>query len=235
MSLLSLCLPEPDRTSRHTLFFSLAIEAQAFSLRVPECFFSMYSPVRSGATARAERDRLMEDIRFVAKSVRRPPPSPPLSILPLQLALETQIANVCITLNEFPYIRYYAPSDHGPLGALRPHESARPAAAAAAAPRLQPENSLRWRTNLARGEQSRQHEAAEAEVLSRILAFEVQAALEEFKRANPEFPVRACFLLPSPSLSSMRRLTGRVGGGTTLAFSFLFFFRKKILGGSGRR
>jgi hypothetical protein len=48
----------------------LAIEAQAFSLRVPEHFFSMYSPVRSDATARAERDRLMEDIRFVAKSVR---------------------------------------------------------------------------------------------------------------------------------------------------------------------
>ena len=53
------------------LFVSLlAIEAQAFSLRVPECFFSMYSPVRSDATARADRDRLMEDIRFAAKSVR---------------------------------------------------------------------------------------------------------------------------------------------------------------------
>jgi len=48
----------------------LAIEAQAFSLRVPECFFSMYSPVRSDGTARADRDRLMEDIRFAAKSVR---------------------------------------------------------------------------------------------------------------------------------------------------------------------
>jgi hypothetical protein len=52
-----------------------AIEAQAFSLRVPEYFFSMYSPLRSDATARAERDRLTEDIRFVAKSV--------CSILPL--------------------------------------------------------------------------------------------------------------------------------------------------------
>jgi hypothetical protein len=55
------------------------MEAQAFSLRVPEHFFSMYCPIRSDATARAERDRLMEDIRFVAKSVRSvqmlsPPP-----------------------------------------------------------------------------------------------------------------------------------------------------------------
>ncbi|KAI0284481.1 Sec1-like protein [Russula brevipes] len=109
-----------------------AIEAQAFSLRMPEHFFSMYCPFHSDATARAERDRLEEDIRYVAKS----------------------IANVCITLNEFPYIRYYVPANHGPLGALRPHESTRPAAA-----RAQPENSLRWRTNLARGEQARQHDA----------------------------------------------------------------------------
>jgi hypothetical protein len=49
---------------------------------------------------------------------------------------------------------------------------------------------LRWRTNLARGEHVRQYEAAEAEVLSRVLAFEVQAALDEYKRANPDFPVR---------------------------------------------
>jgi syntaxin-binding protein 1 len=96
-----------------------------------------------------------------------------------------QIANVCITLNEFPYIRYYVPANHGPLGALRPHESTR----AVARP---PENSLRWRTNLARGDQARQFEAAEAEVLSRVLAFEVQAALDEYKRANPDFPVRTC-------------------------------------------
>jgi syntaxin-binding protein 1 len=49
-----------------------AMEAQAFSLRVPEHFFSMYSPPRSDATARPERDRVEEDIRFLAKSVRVP-------------------------------------------------------------------------------------------------------------------------------------------------------------------
>jgi syntaxin-binding protein 1 len=154
---------------------------------VPEHFFSMYSPLRSDTTAQAERDRLEEDIRFVAKSVR-------LSLgyscfLPLSLTTFSrrlrgaQIANVCITLNEFPYIRYYVSAHHGPLGALRPHDNTR------AAPRPA-ENSLRWRTNLARGEQARQYEAAEADVLSRLLAFEVQAALDEYKRANPDFPVR---------------------------------------------
>jgi syntaxin-binding protein 1 len=149
----------------------------------------MYSPVRSDAHARAERDRLEEDIRFVAKSVRLSVPGgfvPNHSTSPILIHASTrgtQIANVCITLNEFPYIRYYVPAHHGPLGALRPHETTR----AAARP---PENSLRWRTNLARGEHARQYEAAEAEVLSRMLAFQVQAALDEYKRANPEFPVR---------------------------------------------
>ena len=65
-----------------------------------------------------------------------------------------QIANVCITLNEYPYIRYYMPAHHGPLGALRPHESTR------VVQRPANENSLRWRTNLARGDQARQSEAA---------------------------------------------------------------------------
>jgi syntaxin-binding protein 1 len=166
------------------------MEAQAFSLRVPEHFFSMYCPIRSDATARAERDRLMEDVRFVAKSVCSVQmPLPPSRLLLIYSSLTwcgIQIANVCITLNEYPYIRYYAPADHGPLGALRPHESTR------AAPPRQPDNSLRWRTNLARGEQVRQQEAADAEVLSRVLAFEIQETLDEYKRANPEFPVRAC-------------------------------------------
>ncbi len=126
-----------------------------------------------------------------------------------------QIANVCITLNEFPYIRYYVPADHGPLGALRPHESTR----ATARPQ---ENSLRWRTNLARGEQVRQYEAAEAEVLSRVLAFEIQAALDEYKRTNPEFPVRACCA------------TEKKKGGCADS-RVVPLYRNRILGGSVRR
>jgi syntaxin-binding protein 1 len=126
-----------------------------------------------------------------------------------------QIANVCITLNEYPYIRYYTPGDHGPLGALRPLESTR------AAPR-QAENSLRWRTNLARGEQARQQEAADAEVLSRVLAFEIQATLDEYKRVNPEFPVRACC---APSLRDRMTAEDSLAGE----------IRNRILGDSVRR
>jgi hypothetical protein len=140
----------------------------------------------------------MEDIRFVAKSVCA---IPPLLSIPCSCDVDMQIANVCITLNEFPYIRYYVPAHHGPLGALRPHETTR----AVARP---PENSLRWRTNLARGDQARQYEAAEAEVLSRVLAVEVQAALDEYKRGNPDFPVRTCVCMRTLTpMTKMRRLT----------------------------
>jgi hypothetical protein len=53
--------------------------------------------------------------------------------------------------------------------------------------------SLRRHTNLACGDQVRQYEA---EVLSQVLAFEVQAALDEYKHVNPDFLVRACMYTP---------------------------------------
>jgi syntaxin-binding protein 1 len=197
---------------------------------MPEYFFSMYCPLHSDATARAERDRLEEDIRFAAKSVRHHIQDSSFSLLPLLHSSSltrrggTQIANVCIALNEFPYIRYYVPANHGPLGALRPHESTRPVAA-----RAQPENSLRWRTNLARGESARQHDAAEAEVLSRVLAFEIQTTLDEYKRANPDFPVRAPFFftLCDQKKRKLRRLTRPPSRARET--------RSRILGGSARR
>ncbi|EIM86902.1 Sec1-like snare protein [Stereum hirsutum FP-91666 SS1] len=135
------------------------IEAQAFSLKMPEQFFGMFSPARSEGTAKAAKDRLEEDVRFVAKS----------------------IANVCITLNEFPYIRYYMPSHHPPLGPLKPNDTIREAPPP-------PEGSARWRTNLARGEQARQYEKADSEYLCKILAWNVQNCLEEYKKANSDWP-----------------------------------------------
>ena len=75
------------------------------------------------------------------------------------------------------------PSHYSPLGPLKPHESTR----AAAAP---PETSARWRTNLARGAEARAYEATENDHVSRVLAFMVQSNLEEFKKNNPDFPVR---------------------------------------------
>lgn len=93
-----------------------------------------------------------------------------------------QIVNVCVTLNEFPFIRYYLPTHHAPLGPLKPHASTR------APPPV--EGSSRWRTNLARGQDSRNYETAEGDYVAKLLAFMVQDGLDEYKKANPDFPVR---------------------------------------------
>ncbi|KAF7296537.1 hypothetical protein HMN09_01060700 [Mycena chlorophos] len=150
---------EPYLRAVKELFVNFwSAEAQTFSLQAPELFFSLYSPPRNDSGFKAARARVEDDLRFASKI----------------------IANVCITLNEFPYIRYYVPPYHAPLGALKPHSSTRGAPPP-------PESSSRWRTNLARGAEARAYEAADGDHLSKILAFYVQGALEEYKKANPDF------------------------------------------------
>ncbi|KAJ6534642.1 Sec1-like snare protein [Mycena vulgaris] len=150
---------EPYLRAVQELFVNFwASEAQTFSLQAPELFFGIYSPPRSDSQFKAARDRLEEELRFASKI----------------------IANVCITLNEFPLIRYYMPPNHPPLGALKPHASTRPPPP--------PETSGRWRTNLARGSEARAYESVEGDFATKILAFFVQNNLDEHKKANPEFP-----------------------------------------------
>ncbi|KAF9647199.1 Sec1-like snare protein [Thelephora ganbajun] len=135
------------------------IETQAFSLKLPEQFFSLYSPPKTNNAFKGSRERLEEDIKFTSK----------------------MIANVCISLNEFPYIRYYMPSHHEPLGALKPNEQTR-----AAPPPT--DAASRWRTNLARGAQARAYEEADTDFCTKLLAFQVQGLLDEYKKQNPTFP-----------------------------------------------
>jgi len=131
-----------------------ATETQTFSLRTPELFFELYSPPRREARA---RERLELSLRFASK----------------------RIANVCITLNEYPYIRYYKPLNHGPLGSLKPNEPTQ------AQPPL--ESGPRWRTNLARGSEARAQEAVGNDHATKLLAFMVQQALDEHKANNRDF------------------------------------------------
>ena len=94
-----------------------------------------------------------------------------------------QITNLCITLNEFPYIRYYVAPNHPPLGPLKPSAQTRP-------PPPPQEGSARWRTNLARGAEARAYEAVETDYVSKVLAFMVQSNLDEYKKTNPDFAVQ---------------------------------------------
>ncbi|KAE9398544.1 Sec1-like snare protein [Gymnopus androsaceus JB14] len=149
---------EPYLKTVQELFINFrAVEAQAFSIDSPEMLFSIYSPPRNENSYRPARDRLEEDIRFASKI----------------------IANVCITMNENPYIRYYVPVNYLPLGPLKPHASTR----------LPPpsENATRWRTNLARGDQARAYESVESDYVAKLLAFMVQSNLDEYKKANANF------------------------------------------------
>ena len=113
-----------------------------------------------------------------------------------------QIANVCITLNEYPYIRYYLPKNHLPLGALKPSASIRPPPP--------PESSARWRTNLARGGEARAYEAVEGDHATKLLAFFVQQALDEKKTGDPDWPVNkfslftVCIMLRILCLETVR-------------------------------
>ncbi|KAG7094020.1 hypothetical protein E1B28_007644 [Marasmius oreades] len=134
-----------------------AAEAQTFTFDMPEQFFSMYSPPRNEREYPEGRGRLEEDLQFTSKL----------------------IANVCITLNEFPFIRYYVPANHSPLGPLKPHTSTRPPPPS--------EGSGRWRTNLARGGDARAYESVEGDFVTKLLAFMVQRHLEEHKKSNPDF------------------------------------------------
>ncbi|EGN96657.1 hypothetical protein SERLA73DRAFT_93200 [Serpula lacrymans var. lacrymans S7.3] len=148
---------EPYLKALQELFVNFwAIESRAFSLNSPGFFFSTYSPPRSESAFKTSRERLEEELRFVSKS----------------------ITNICVSLNEFPFIRYYLPTHHLPLGPLQPNAQTR-----APPP---PEGSGRWRTNLARGEVARAYETADTEFVTRLLAFMVQQNLDEHKKANPD-------------------------------------------------
>ncbi|OJT06722.1 Protein transport protein sec1 [Trametes pubescens] len=150
---------EPYLKALQELYINFwAIEAQTFTLRNPGSFFNMFSPPRSDTSFKPMRDRLDEELRFMSK----------------------MITNVCLTLNEYPFIRYYSPNHHAPLGPLKPHASTRPPPPT--------EQSARWRTNLARGTDARAFESVEGDYVAKVLAFFVQQNLDEYKKANPDFP-----------------------------------------------
>ncbi|KIP07104.1 hypothetical protein PHLGIDRAFT_35581 [Phlebiopsis gigantea 11061_1 CR5-6] len=150
---------EPFLKALQELYINFwALEAQVFSIKRPGAFFTAYSPPRNDAAFRSSRDQLEEELRYASK----------------------MLVNICVTVNEDPYIRYYLPTHHPPLGPLRPHASTR-----APPP---PEGSGRWRTQLARGQEARAYESAEGDYVSKLLAFMVQQGLDEYKKANPDFP-----------------------------------------------
>jgi len=95
-----------------------------------------------------------------------------------------QILNLLVTLNENPLIRYYQPTHHGPLGPLSTSSSP-----AAVAPPLSSAAESRWaRTTALRRGGDDSASIPPGEQIPEKLARMVQAELDEYRKANTDFP-----------------------------------------------
>lgn len=99
--------------------------------------------------------------------------------------LTLQILDVLTTIGENPYIRYYQPTHHAPLGPLVETMN-QPGHASQQQQQQQPQgSSLRWRA--AMGSSSRSAEVT-GEYLCKKIATQVQQELDQYLATNPEFP-----------------------------------------------
>ncbi|WVQ84830.1 hypothetical protein IAT38_006987 [Cryptococcus sp. DSM 104549] len=137
-----------------------ALEDRVFTLKAPWSFFTMFGPLGGAASADLALEAFEDDVKVTGRS----------------------ILNLLATVGENPYIRYYQPGHHQPLGPL-----ARAAAEAAASqPAQSAPQSLRWRSAMG-GSSSRSPEVV-GDHLSKKIAFQVQSDLDEYMTNNPEFP-----------------------------------------------
>lgn len=141
------------------------IEAQSFSLKSPQSFLNLFQPVGG---------------------LYGPDPMEAMRAIEQELQFTTQaILNVCVTLNEFPLIRYYNPS-HPPLGPLQPSKDAVKSQTAAA-------NMYQGSARMARLRGNNNDSGipgagsdgpAVGEHFTKKLAFRVQAAIDQYVRDN---------------------------------------------------
>ncbi|KAK0566321.1 syntaxin binding protein 1 [Tilletia horrida] len=154
------------------------LEAQVFSLKTPQTFHTLFQPLstltRPGASRQA-LEAIEDELQFSTAA----------------------ILNVCVTLNEFPLIRYYNPS-HPPLGPLTPPPQANAAnnssasqLAANAASSLYASSARMARLRGGAGAQGGsipdvnvQSAGPQTEHFSKTLAHRVQKAIDDYIRDN---------------------------------------------------
>jgi syntaxin-binding protein 1 len=109
--------------------------------------------------------------------------------------LGPQLLSLLATLGENPYIRYYAPHHHPPLGPLAMTATpgsayiSRPAAAQTANPAPSAAPEARWKTALNVVGGGGRSEEFSGEQICRRIALQVQAYLDDYQAVNPDFPV----------------------------------------------
>ncbi|ORY34634.1 Sec1-like protein [Naematelia encephala] len=144
-----------------------ALEERVFTMQTPSAFFSMFGALGGAASAEMAMEAFEDDI----------------------LASSRHILNLLATVNENPYIRYYQPHHHAPLGALAGQSSTQNGSASLTAPQHGHPQSLRWRSAVGSSSPSGGRGGQSQEMyLSRKLAMQVQADLDEYMNNNPEFP-----------------------------------------------
>lgn len=157
---------EPKLRQLIELYTNLwALEAQVFSLKSPQSFLHLFEPIGGlyGPDSIEAMRTIEEELQFSTQA----------------------ILNVCVTLNEFPLIRYYNPS-HPPLGPLQPPKDAVKSQTAAA-------NMYQGSARMARL-RGNNHDAglsgagsggpSVGEHFTKKLALRVQAALDQYIRDN---------------------------------------------------
>jgi syntaxin-binding protein 1 len=155
----------------------LAVEDRIFSTNQPQAFFTMFGNMGGAASADLAIEGFEDDLKLTGRSVSQ-------LTVPLRSQLIIKILNVLATVNENPYIRYYQPVHHAPLGPL-----ANTASSSTLAPppqQSQSGQSLRWRS--AMGGASKVAEPV-GDYLCKKIAVQVQNDLDEYMVNNPEFPV----------------------------------------------
>lgn len=125
-------------------FFPVATEAQVFLLKTPQSFFTLFQPPGGpwGADPSEAMSHIDEELHFATQT----------------------LLNVCVTLNEFPHIRFYNPT-HPPLGAIQA-------------------SSMAASTNSARMNRLRGPDMSANDHFTKRLATRLQLAIDAYVRDN---------------------------------------------------
>jgi len=142
-----------------------AVESQVFSLKTPQSFFTLYQPLGGpyGLDPAEAMAAIDEELHFATQT----------------------LLNVCVSLNEFPLIRYYNPS-HPPLGPLAVPQSAQASSTAAAGMYQGSARMARLRGDSTGS--SAMASAGVGEHFTKRLALRLQTAIDAYVKENEPKP-----------------------------------------------
>lgn len=159
-----------------------------FSLNSPSTFYTLYGNPGGVVAAELAQDRFEEDVIMLSRGVSQSGNGCHSGPYKLIRHFE-QILNILATLGESPYIRYYQPLHHAPLGPLSIQKTHGSLYGAASAARVHPEDqpqTSRWKAALGGGSSG---PVFSGDQIPKRLAVQIEKELNDYKALNPDFPV----------------------------------------------